>query len=140
MVVLFYLPILLLFVASFGLGYVPVRLLGRLAIKSPAMGNTDTLAALAGAVGTTVGLLFEDASGYDRFAWAPERVREAWDFVYEFAQPILSGALCAFVVVLIVRFWPRWIPRLVMLTPLAGLSISFAVFLLWPVLFGPFVS
>ena len=145
MVVLYYLPILLFLAASFALGYLPVRLLGRPLTPSVGWGNADTLAALAGAAGTAVGFLFAGVTGYDRFALAPDRVRDSWmnsgqSFMFELAQPIFSGALCAVVVILIVRFAPRWVARLGRVIPLAGLLISFADFLLWPVIFGPFVS
>jgi len=145
MAILFYLPILLFLAASFALGYLPIRGLGRWLKPSVPLGNADTFAALASVVGTAVGFLFAGMTGYDRFAPAPERVRDVWmnsgqAFAFELAQPVFSGALCAVVVVLIVRFSPRWIPRLGRVIPLAGFLISFAVFLLWPVLLGPFVS
>jgi len=145
MVILYFLPILLFLAASFALGYLPVRLLGRLLFKGVTLGNADTLAALASAAGTAAGFLFAGVTGFDRFALAPDRVRDAWmysgqAFVFELAQPIFSGALCGVVVILIGRFSPRWVARLGMVTPLAGLLISFADFLLWPVVLGPFVS
>jgi hypothetical protein len=145
MVILYFLPILLFLAASFALGYFPVRLLGRLLVKGVAPGNADILAALASSAGTAVGFFFAGLTGYDRFALAPDRVRDAWmnsgqSFVFELAQPMFSGALCAVVVILLVRRSPCWVERLGMVTPLAGFLISFAGFLLWPVLFGPFVS
>lgn len=145
MVIFFYLPILLLLAAGFALGYLPARLLGRRTNQGPFWGNSDTFAVLASAAGTAAGFLFAGVSGFDRFALAPERVRDVWmnsgqAFVFELAQPIFSGVVCALVVILLGRFSPRWVARSGRVPPLAGLLISFADFLLWPVIFGPFVS
>jgi len=144
MVILYFLPPFLLLAASFALGHLPVRLLARWLSKGVALPDADALPALAGAMGTALGFLFAGMTGYDRFALAPERVRDAWmnsgqAFLFELAQPVFSGALCAGVVLCGGRISPNWHARLGMVSPLAALLISFVDFLLWPVLFGPFV-
>ena len=145
MVVFFYLPILLFFAASFALGYLPLRCLGRLLTKGIALGNADILAALAGAAGTAAGFLVAGATGLDRFALAPDRVRDAWlnsgqAFVFELAQPVFSGAVCAIAVLLLHRISRPFLERSSILASVVGFLISLGDFLLWPVLFGPFVS
>lgn len=145
MTILYYLTILLPFAALFAVGYFPVRFLGRLLAEQRAIGSPDILAPLAGAVGTAVAFLFAGVSGYDRFALAPDRVRNAWmnsglSFPFELAQSLFSGVVCAVVVVLIARSWPHLMDRLRLVTPLAAFVISAVDFSLWPVLFSPFVS
>ncbi len=145
MVIFHYLYILMPFAASFALGYFPVRLFGRRLTKGAAMGKADTLAPLTGAAGTAVGFLFAGMSGCDRFALAPDRVRDAWmnsgqAFAFDLAQPLFSGALCAVVGILLLRVSPRCAEGLGLEIPLAGFLISIADFLLWPVIFGPLVS
>lgn len=137
--------ILLSLAASFALGFLTVRLLGRRLVKEVTLGDAVNLGALSSAAGTAAGFLWAEVTGFDRFALAPDRVRDAWmysgrSFILELAQPVFSGALCAVVVILIARYSPRWVARLGIVTPLAGLLISFADFLLWPAIFGPVVS
>lgn len=145
MMILFYLPLLLFLAASFALGYFPVRLLGRLLVRSVAMGNADTLAPLAGAAGTAAGFLWTGMGGLNRLALASDRVQSAWaasgqSFLFELAQPVFSGVLCGLAVVLLNRLSPPWAGRLSPMTPLAAFLVSLAVFLVWPAILGPFIS
>jgi len=145
MAILFYLNILVPFAACFALGYFPVVLAGRRWAGGQPVGTPDVLAPCAAALGTAVSFLFAGLSGCDRFALASERVRQArvysgLSFRYELAQALFSGLVCAVVVVLFARFWPRLMHRLRIVTPLAVFLISAVDFMLWPLLVSPFVS
>jgi hypothetical protein len=145
MATLFYWRMLVPLVALFALGYFPIVLAARRWAGGRPIGIPDVLAPLAGAGGTVMGFLFAGVTAYDRFAFAPSRVRNAWmnsglSSPYELAQSLFSGLVCAVVVVLIARFWPRLMERLRGAIPLAASLISAVGFSLWPVLFSPFVS
>ena len=144
MTIVFYLNILLPFAALFAVGYFPVRLLARILAEQPGIGSPDILAPLAGAVGTAVGFLVVGVSGYDRFALAPDRVRNAWmssglSFPFELAQSLFSGLVCAVVVVSLNRLLPDPARRMRILTPVAALAISAVNFACWPVLLSPWL-
>lgn len=145
MIILFYLPLFLLFAASFALGYLPVRLLGRWLARGMAMGNADTLAPLAGAAGTAAGFLWTGMGGLNRFVLASDHVQSVWmasgqSFLFELAQPVFSGGVCGIAVVLLNHLSPRWAERLSSMIPLAAFLVSIAAFLLWPAILGPFID
>jgi hypothetical protein len=145
MVILYYLNLLLPFVALFALGYFPIVLLGRRWAGGRPVGTPDVLAPVTAAVGTAVGFLFAGLDGYDRFALAPERVRSAWmysgqSFLYELAQSLFSGVVCAVVVLMIARLGPGVCQRARITAPVLALLISAVDFSLWPVLCSPFIA
>ncbi len=138
----YYLYILAPFAALFTLGYFPTALLGRLLTKRRLVEQTDVWAPVTGVLGTVAGFLFSGLSGFDRFALAPDHVRVTWQtsgsaFVLELWQALFSGAVCAVVLLVITRVWPRLAQNQRITTGVAALVISFIDFSLWPLFISP---
>jgi hypothetical protein len=142
--VLYYVYLLLPFAALFALGYLPVLAVALRLAGGRSLGTPDLLAPVAGAAGTAVGFLVAGLGGYDRFALAPERVRNAWMYSgvahgYEMLQSLFSGVMCAVAVALIARFGPSACPRSRITPPAMALVIALVAFAFWPVLCSPFI-
>lgn len=144
MIIIYYLYILAPFAALFALGYFPTAFLGRLLTKRRLVEQTDVWAPVTGVLGTVTGFLFSGLSGFDRFALAPDHVRMSWQtsgsaFAFELWQALFSGAVCALVLSVITRVWPRLAQSRRLTTVVAALVISFIDFSFWPFFFSPFL-
>jgi hypothetical protein len=142
MTIIFYLittaPLVLLFAAS----YFPLVGVGRWLTKRKPFGVADAFAPFAGLLGTALAFLFFGLLGLDRFALVSEHVRTAWEssgYVYEMAQGLFSGGLCALLLASITPFVPRLARTPGITTPAAAVLVSFIAFSLWPVLCSPFI-
>ena len=142
MTFIYYLILIAPLAVLFALGYFPVVLMGRLITKRKLFGLADACAPFAGALGTALAFLFFGLLGFDRFAFASEHVRTAWQssgFIYEMAQGLFSGAVCAIIVTVAGRFIPKFAERPKILTSVVAVLVAFIAFSFWPVLFSPFV-
>ena len=144
MTILFYLPILALLGALFALGYFPMVMPARWLMKRRLTESADAWAPLGGVIGIVAGFLFAGLSGFDRFALAPDHVRVTWRdsgsaFAFELWQPLFGGAVCALVLLMIARVWPRLAETQRATTGVTALLVSIASFSLWPVIISPFL-
>ena len=142
MTVIYYLVLLAPLIVLFAVSYFPLVVLGRWLTKRKLFGPGDAYAQFASALGTALAFLLFGLLGLDRLGLVSEHVRTAWEssgYIYETAQGLFSGGLCAVLLVVLTACAPHFVHRHKITVPLGAVLVSFITFSVWPVLFSPFV-
>jgi len=126
----------------FAVGYFPVLLGATMLTRRRWLNGADVCTPFASATGTALAYFASGFLEINRFAFAPQHTREAWQsggFVYEIAQALLNGFVSALLLVILARFAPKLVRFPWVAKPLVASLLSVVVFWFWPALLSPFV-